>query len=314
MILTAEPLFRSPQAIKVFSRQLKTRYLGKQIVFLPRTHSTNDLAMQAARDPMVPHGQIFITDAQDSGRGRRGRKWECEPGLGLLFSVLIRSLPGSGLTKLNIANEDMYWIPLAAGLAVVEGIQAAKICGHEHPIQDGKHVRICVKWPNDIVVPSPHAPGWRKLGGILCESVLPAGPATGVEGQLGHVVIGIGLNINHTQSALPPTDKAPATSLCVETGGAVSRTVVLRKILERLEQRLSDLASATTREELKHSVEAQLRKWWQADRKLTVQTPGHGIRQGCFCGLDSTGRLKLKDENGKMFELPDGEILNASTC
>ena len=83
------PLFESKAEVDLFSRELATRAIGKAIVFNALVTSTNDLALEAARKNGA-HGTVFAADAQEAGRGRRGRRWEAPAGTALLFSVLIR--------------------------------------------------------------------------------------------------------------------------------------------------------------------------------------------------------------------------------
>lgn len=280
-------LFDSEQDASTFATSLPTRHFGRTIDYRPRTGSTNDNALQSARNG-APHGALFITDAQDSGRGRRGRAWESPPGLSLLFSVIVRPA--------EIRPEDIGWIPLAAGLACAEGIAEAT------------SVRPQIKWPNDLVIPAPQTPGWRKIGGILCESVLPAAGSS----SAAHVIIGIGVNVNQQPADLPELAKAPPTSIAMEQGSAADRRAVLTAMLLRLEARCDELSRPEWRAGVKSEVESRLRQWWPPRRMLQVELPsanGGGLLRGEFAGLDDFGRLKLRDSSGKEQVLADAEII-----
>lgn len=100
--------------------------------------STNDEAKRGAAEGAA-HGTAWVARSQTKGRGRQGRAWLCEPGDGLLFSVLLR-LAGPP------ANRPL--VGLAAGLAV----------------RDAVGLGAMVKWPNDVVVRG------RKLAGVLLET------------------------------------------------------------------------------------------------------------------------------------------------
>jgi BirA family biotin operon repressor/biotin-[acetyl-CoA-carboxylase] ligase len=282
-------LFDSEQDARAFAAALPTRDFGRTIDYRPRTGSTNDNALQAARNS-APHGELFITDAQDSGRGRRGRAWESPPGLSLLFSVIVRPA--------EIRPEDIGWIPLAAGLACAEGIAEAS------------SVRPQIKWPNDLVIPAPQPPGWRKIGGILCESVLPA---AGNSAAAGHVIIGIGVNVNQQSADLHELAKAPPTSIAVEQGSSADRRTLLSAILLRLEARCEELSRPEWRAGVKSEVESRLRQWWPPRRMLQIELPaasGGEMLRGEFAGLDDFGRLKLRDSSGKEHALADAEIIS----
>jgi len=100
-------------------------------------------------------------------------------------------------------------VTIAAGVAVTDGIASATgLSTH-------------VKWPNDV-----HVSG-RKLAGILAE------------GAAGHVVLGIGINV---QPAAYPADVAQrATSIEAELGRPVDRGLVLAECLAALASRYREL-------------------------------------------------------------------------
>jgi BirA family biotin operon repressor/biotin-[acetyl-CoA-carboxylase] ligase len=283
-----KPLFSSPDDADKYAAALPTRAIGKALRYLARTSSTNDLAMRAARAD-APHGVVFISDHQDAGRGRRGRSWQAEPNQSLLLSIVIRP---------PLDPADFSWVPLCAGLAGAQAVSDA--CG----------VQAAVKWPNDIVVPSQAAPGWRKLGGVLCESVLEAGTR-----RLEFcAVVGIGLNIHQTADALPAIAKAPPTSVFLETRKEVDRLAVLAALLESFERQLDALSDASRRAALKNEIEQRLKSWWTPETMLRAQVPGQGAVEevsGRFNGLDVFGRLKLQCADGRELTLTDAEIISA---
>jgi BirA family transcriptional regulator, biotin operon repressor / biotin---[acetyl-CoA-carboxylase] ligase len=289
------PLFESEQHARDFASSLNTKALGRQIEFHEQTQSTNDLALKAGREGAA-HGKLFIAEAQNSGRGRRGRTWESPPGKGLLLSVLVR-LSGNAPEFADIRSGDYGWIPLLSGLACAEAASSTAL------------LEATIKWPNDVVLPASTSPGWRKLGGILCESVLTQ-PG---EGGGSFVVIGIGLNINHTSEELPAFAKAPPTSLYLESGQLHDRLAVLRALLQTLEQRLDALAKPAN-SEIKDAVVKRLGRWWQ-NKTLCVEGPNGDngqskVMTGTYGGLDEFGRLKIIRGSGREYVLADAEILS----
>jgi len=327
-------LFGSDKELRAFIEGLRTARIGKWIDHRQRVASTNDLALRAAREG-APHGQVFSAEVQDAGRGRRGRKWDCPAGLGLLFSVIVRPealaplaqpFPPQGEGNGHLALPFLPqgegadpaapgWIPLVTGLASAEAI--GTVCG----------LKLAAKWPNDVVLPCAAAPGWRKLGGILCESAVPAGQGGGRTDR-GYVVIGIGLNLNQRAADLPAQARTPPTSILLETGKPCARKEVFRATLERLEQHLLELYSPEASPALKQRLEDQLRQWWSPYRTLRVQAPltlpspqggreggpqgvrGGGMVKGCFLGLDDQGRLAVHDEQGRRVIFADAEVLS----
>ncbi len=110
---------------------------GRPCLWSESCASTQD----ALRSSGLPEGAVAVTEHQTAGRGRDGRRGEDAPGLGLLFSVLLRPPSGSPVQQLS----------LVAGLAVAETVEQARDLA-------------AVKWPNDVLL------GGRKVAGILLES------------------------------------------------------------------------------------------------------------------------------------------------
>ncbi len=159
--------------------QPKTFFVGKNMVYLPTCHSTNDIASEKIQNAAAIDGTIVITDHQTSGRGQRGNSWEAAPGENITMSLILepRFLHPSEQFNLNIAVSN-------------------GICDF---FRNRGIEKVSVKWPNDIYIND------RKIGGVLIESTISGS-------QISYSVIGIGLNIN--QSAF---DSERATSLVLES-------------------------------------------------------------------------------------------------
>ena len=291
------PLFSSPLDAAAFEAHFPRGTIGQRIHFFNVAQSTNDLALESVRTG-GEHGGVFIADEQRAGRGRRGRSWNCPPGMGLLFSVAVRPA--------HIPLECAGWIPLVAGLACAQAL--ASVSAHVSEAN--------VKWPNDIVLPCPAAPGWKKLGGILCESALPAlSEKSGSNVQdRGYVVIGIGLNLNQTPDMLPQTSKAPPTSILIESGSAVDRKAVLREVLTRLNAALNQLEDAAERANLHDDLEAKMRAWLPPSKRIFFRLPPFDApesieRSGTFAGLDTFGCIRILSE-GIETAYADAEIIS----
>ncbi len=109
-----------------------------------------------------------------------------------------------------------------------------------------------LKWPNDLVIGRP----WRKLGGVLCESV-------GVGGAVDAVVVGIGLNLR--PAAYPPELADRATSLEAELGRAVDRAPVVVEVLAALARRdRPPVAAASSRGSATSGAGSAGRAWRRA--------------------------------------------------
>ncbi|MFH2009263.1 MAG: biotin--[acetyl-CoA-carboxylase] ligase [bacterium] len=178
---------------------LETQALGHPLRFLAACASTNTLAFTDALEG-APHGHTVVADAQEQGRGRKGRPWHSPPGMGIYVSVVLRPpLPPQSAPPLT----------LVTAVAVAETLEQSL----------GLTPRL--KWPNDVLL------GGRKVCGILLEMSAELD-------RVAFVVCGIGLNVN-TES-FPDDLVWPATSLRRELGRTVSRPTLLAALLANLER------------------------------------------------------------------------------
>jgi BirA family transcriptional regulator, biotin operon repressor / biotin---[acetyl-CoA-carboxylase] ligase len=146
-------------------------------------------------------GAVAATEEQTEGRGRLGRRWLSPRGTGVLCSVLLEP---------PVSTERLPELSLVTGEACAEAI--ATVSGLEPEI----------KLPNDILL------GGAKTAGILAEA------------RDGHVVLGIGINVNLTREQLPTEVDTPPTSLLVESGHELERAALLVELLAVLERRYDD--------------------------------------------------------------------------
>jgi BirA family biotin operon repressor/biotin-[acetyl-CoA-carboxylase] ligase len=262
---------------------------GSAVQWFPAIASTNDRALAWAVNGAV-EGSLVGADAQTHGRGRHGRVWVSPPGAGIYASLVLR--PDAGTAAL---------LTLAAGVALVEGVEAAT------------GLRAGVKWPNDVYVEAGRGvAGARKLAGILAEAgvsggTAPAGAASAgtaagtASNAVQHVVLGFGINV--MPSAYPPDVADRATSLEVELGRAVDRGLVLGECLAALRRRYEDLRRART---------AEVLEAWRARAAATfgrsVEWEGHGgLESGVACDIDAQGALLVR-RGSTMARVVAGEV------
>jgi BirA family biotin operon repressor/biotin-[acetyl-CoA-carboxylase] ligase len=93
-------------------------------------------------------------------------------------------------------------LSLVAGDAVARAVGAGAVVSH----------------PNDVMIDG------RKVAGVLPEATR------------GRIVLGIGVNVNHTEDELPRDTVKPPTSLRVELGREVDRAELLATLLLELER------------------------------------------------------------------------------
>jgi BirA family biotin operon repressor/biotin-[acetyl-CoA-carboxylase] ligase len=180
---------------------LKTKWLGHSYHYLGMLESTNDYALRLAVDG-APHGTVVVAEKQTKGRGRLRREWISHPGLGIYLSILLRNpLP------IQIASQSTY----IGSLALVE------------TLREEFGVRASIKWPNDVLI------NGRKAAGILTETQSDQDFSR-------FIVMGIGINVNHTRDDLGGPFRYPATSIAMELGVPVKRQRVLVEFLGQFER------------------------------------------------------------------------------
>jgi BirA family biotin operon repressor/biotin-[acetyl-CoA-carboxylase] ligase len=231
--------------------------LWERIDVVSETGSTNaDLGARARRGQAT--GSVLVTGYQSAGRGRHGRQWIAPPGTSVAMSMLV--------APHDVAAERWSWLPLLAGLAVVEGLRRIA------------ELDASLKWPNDVVV------GERKLCGILAERVdTPHGPAC---------VVGIGINVGLRADQLPvPT----ATSLALLVDPVPSRSRVVAAVLAAFEllfnpwERLDDDSAFAA---------AYVARSATIGREVRVEIAGRVV-EGVAEAVDSDGRLVVRTAAGR---------------
>ena len=169
-----------------------------QLEIFQRVDSTNDVAMQLARE-CSPAGCLVLAEMQTAGKGRRGRTWVSPYGRNIYLSVVRRFSGGAGVVQ---------GLSLAVGVVVVQALKAFGVSG------------LSLKWPNDIL--------WqgKKLGGILLE--INGDPAGSFD-----VIVGLGINVNMSAGE----GEAIAqdwTTLVAITGASVDRSRLSADLASRL--------------------------------------------------------------------------------
>ena len=229
---------------------LRSRRFGQRLHVYARVGSTNDEAATLAAQGAA-EGTTVVAAEQIGGRGRRKRAW-LSPAGGLWLSVVLRpALPAD------------QW-PLVGFAA---GIGAARA------VEEIAHVRVGLKWPNDLMIDE------RKLGGVLVEA---RGPA---------VMAGIGINANIALDDFPPDIRPIATSLLAVLARPVDLAALARALLEQFES-VYDLLAL--------NADDVLAGWRERDltRGRQVRVSGAEDLGGVAEDVDRTGALLVKTSTG----------------
>lgn len=151
--------------------------------------STNDKAKELAKKNK--NNLVIISEKQERGRGRFGRKWNS--GLGGLYMTVV--LKEKDLDK-------------AKYLTFIAAVSVAK------SIKNLSNLNAEVKWPNDVLVND------KKICGILTETV---------SGKEKYALVGIGVNINQKKFSKNIINKA--TSLKIETNKSYNINKTIKTII-----------------------------------------------------------------------------------
>ncbi len=247
-----------------------TEFIGKQYTWLEEIDSTNSLLRRMLADSSnVPtEGTIIIADSQNAGRGRSGHTWSSPAGTSIAMSILLQP---------KVDDNSIPIITLIAALAVSDAVK--KVCGLDTKI----------KWPNDIITVAGH-----KICGILTELDITGGKKS--------LILGVGINVN--QHSFPDEIKSVATSLRIETGKEIDRSLVVSAFAEALEKYYKKFLTTGDMSLLKDEYEALL---VNIDREVRVLDPSENIT-GVARGIDELGQLLVETNDGMIHHVYAGEV------
>ena len=237
---------------------LKTKILGNQIYTFQSLGSTNEVAFRLA-EAGAPEGTTVVAERQTSGRGRLSRKWYSPAGLGIWLSLVLRpQIPLASVPALS----------LCASLAC---LRTAQELTAKAPF---------IKWPNDAYL------NGKKFSGVLTE-------LSAELDRVKFVVLGIGININHSIRDFPSPLRKIATSLGLEAKRKISRVLFAQNFLEHFEEIYLGYKTSGL-EKFKSEI---MRQFYLLNQKVTVQV-GEKKLTGKAVDIDPYGALILETKYG----------------
>jgi BirA family biotin operon repressor/biotin-[acetyl-CoA-carboxylase] ligase len=192
------------------SASLGESVIGRRIIVLESTRSTNDFLLQMLT-PELPEGFVVFAEHQTAGRGQRGHRWESAPHQGLWFSVLLRP-------RIPIAESARLTTWAARAVA--------------NAIRDEVALEPAIKPPNDVYLAD------RKVAGVLVETKAGLGDEF-------TAIAGLGVNLNQTLKDFPKELRTRAGSLAMTLGRKINRGKFAVALLRELE-RTRELALSET--------------------------------------------------------------------
>ena len=164
------------------SKNLNTKYIGKDIYIFNEVMSTNTIAKFLSMNG-VGNGAVVISEKQTKARGRSGKNWESPLG-GVWLSIILNP---------NVNHSKIPLITLATGVAVENTLKRIGVKNAE------------IKWPNDILI---HG---KKVCGILTEAITSFN-------TIESVIIGVGIDANISIENFPEELRENMTTLNDEIG------------------------------------------------------------------------------------------------
>ncbi len=252
----------------LLSRLDESQIIGRDIRVFQNTTSTNDIVEKLARDG-VAEGAVVFAESQSLGRGRLGREWVSPAGKGLWFSILLRpKLAPQAVTKLTIAS--------AIALA--------------RAVRNTTHLNPEIKWPNDLLLAG------KKISGVLTE-------LTAELDHVKHVILGIGINVNMTESDFPKTLRSTASSLRIQSGRLIDRPEFAAEVLRQLNhdyKRVTEGCFFDVAEEWEN-ISCTL------NRDVQIQVGDRTIK-GRAENLDQDGALLVRTQHGHLERIIGGDV------
>ncbi|MGG4491933.1 biotin--[acetyl-CoA-carboxylase] ligase [Metabacillus idriensis] len=247
---------------------LKTEFMGRHIHFEEVVSSTQKIAHSLAGDG-AEEGTIVVADQQTGGRGRLARAWYSPKQTGIWMSMILRP-------KIPINKTPQ--LTLLTAVALIQAIEEVTGLTPE------------IKWPNDIMI------NGKKIVGILTELQAEAD-------RVHSVIIGVGMNVNHTLDQFPEELQAIATSIAEETGEPADRAQVIQAIMKNFEKLYTSY--------LIHGFKP-VKLLWESYaislNKALIARTLHGTIRGRAIGIDDEGVLLLETAEGKIEKIYSADI------
>lgn len=238
-----------------------------KIISFETLDSTNTKVCELAHEG-APEGTVVVAQKQTAGKGRRGRSWESPAGTNIYMSILLR--PQIAVNK-------------ASMLTLVMAYSVGRV------LKEKGYESVQIKWPNDLVLSG------KKICGILTEAEL--------HGQeIGHVVIGVGINVNEKTFPEELADKA--TSLYLERDVEEDRASLIDDILARFSEDYDHFLKEENLTFLKDEYNQMLVNY---HKEVRVLDPGKEYTAFAH-GINELGELLVEKADGSKEAVYAGEV------
>jgi BirA family biotin operon repressor/biotin-[acetyl-CoA-carboxylase] ligase len=250
-------------------KQLRTRFIGKQIRHFDSTASTSWIGkkLAAETDPANLHGMVIIAEEQTGGVGRLGRAW-VSPAGGIWATIIL---------KPKVPFDHLFMITMAGSIAVARAIRKEY------------NISALIKWPNDIFI------GDKKVAGLLLELAAEAD-------TVHYALLGMGIDANVALDELSSNLRETVTTLQAEVGHEVDRVALLARILREFELRYQQLEDGEYDSIIREWKSLSM----TLDHRVAITTVNKTFA-GEAIDIDEHGALIIRKDNGKIERVIAGD-------
>ena len=251
------------------SKNLNTKYIGKDIYIFNEVMSTNTIAKFLSMNG-VGNGAVVISEKQTKARGRSGKNWESPLG-GVWLSIILNP---------NVNHSKIPLITLATGLAVENTLKRIGVKNAE------------IKWPNDILI---HG---KKVCGILTEAITSFN-------TIESVIIGVGIDANISIENFPEELRENMTTLNDEIGEKVDENLLIKLFLEEFEK----ISEQFINEEYETILKEWRKNSYTIGKIVEVHEPFSKPYDGYVLGISRDGSLVVEKIDGTLEKVISGECI-----
>lgn len=251
------------------SKNLNTKYIGKDIYIFNEVMSTNTIAKFLSMNG-VGNGAVVISEKQTKARGRSGKNWESPLG-GVWLSIILNP---------NVNHSKIPLITLATGVAVENTLKRIGVKNAE------------IKWPNDILI---HG---KKVCGILTEAITSFNTTESV-------IIGVGIDANISIENFPEELRENMTTLNDEIGEKVDENLLIKLFLEEFEK----ISEQFINEEYETILKEWRKNSYTIGKIVEVHEPFSKPYDGYVLGISRDGSLVVEKIDGTLEKVISGECI-----
>lgn len=251
------------------SKNLNTKYIGKDIYIFNEVMSTNTIAKFLSMNG-VGNGAVVISEKQTKARGRSGKNWESPLG-GVWLSIILNP---------NVNHSKIPLITLATGVAVENTLKRIGVKNAE------------IKWPNDILI---HG---KKVCGILAEAITSFN-------TIESVIIGVGIDANISIENFPEELRENMTTLNDEIGEKVDENLLIKLFLEEFEK----ISEQFINEEYETILKEWRKNSYTIGKIVEVHEPFSKPYDGYVLGISRDGSLVVEKIDGTLEKVISGECI-----